>query len=152
MVRQWSMHRRLCSEAEFFLYLFAGLPLKRVVATGIAHPRDQRRNLFMWFRAFLEGLNKHTRRLVSRIVFTQGPAGETLLVMGMMRDVARDGAFSREEKVDEPRVPGGAAFAENRDGAGPENEEEKENRTSEDHAEDDLAGRNSSGGGFGGWR
>jgi len=26
--------------------LFAGLPLKRVVATGIAHPRDQRQNLF----------------------------------------------------------------------------------------------------------
>jgi len=46
---RWIDCGRWCSKAEFFLYLFAGLPLKARGGDGIAHPRDQRRNLFMCF-------------------------------------------------------------------------------------------------------
>ena len=73
----------------------------------------------------------------------------------VMDNVVADGVFDGAEEYDDAGLGGmpfRRCFPENRDRAGEENEEEKENRTSEDHAEDDLAGRNSSGGGFGGWR
>jgi hypothetical protein len=39
------------SKAGFFLYLFAGLPLKHVVATGIVHPGTNGEICFMCYRA-----------------------------------------------------------------------------------------------------
>jgi len=151
---------RWCSWAEFFLYLFAGLPLKRVAATGIAHPRDQRRNLFMWFRAlYLGGRNQACPEGIVQYSFfaAQGafpPTGAFgwLLVMGN-RDVVGDEVFDDPQDGDGGDLAGGTSrrgLPDDGKDSGKEYEEEEDDGAGEDNAENDLARRNAPGSGVAG--
>jgi hypothetical protein len=105
--------------------LFAGLPLKRVAATGIAHPRDQRRNLFFDVYALdWEGGTEQGKPCLSMECFP--PAGKNCHLM-MMRgmEVMHNRSFQREQERSAGNVPPGGGLPQDRHGAG-EKDEEKE--------------------------
>jgi len=138
---------------EFFLYLFAGLPLKRVARDGNRSPRDQRRNLFYMFTRFIGRVEKSTPAPACPALFfprgRKNPAeartrtAQGLSVVGReeMTDVLRDDVLERDEVGGQVPMARGCRLAQDCDRGDEENEEKEKNGPGKNDGKDQRARR-----------
>jgi hypothetical protein len=130
-------------KTEFFLYLFAGLPLKHVAATGIAHPGTNGEICFCVIALYWEGGIKHSPACLSSTLFATQPRifgapPRRSRLFVMMRDMVRDDSPPGHEQRLQTRVSGRAPLPHHSHRSRSQDQEEKENGPRQDHPENDL--------------
>ena len=123
------------------LYLFAGLPLERVAATGIAHPGTNGEICFCVFALYREVEGSTAAGGCPMFFFGRlgrcaaGPGSLAVDEMGdLVGDHVPDGDQQRQVAADT-----GSGLLENCEEAGKEDQEEEDDGAGQNDAEDDSA-------------